>query len=160
MDFEYANSSKLPITVRNIIARDFVISDARPILNRAPSFQPMHNLLRSQHLPKREPKSPQPRLMLFLIRTPARILHDPYLMAAIERASGRRIAAAIRYKAMDDHSPNRVPLQPITQIRIDQGIIGTLPDAMVVLCYFLNLRQQLPILTLCRLPVMLGSFDQ
>ena len=94
------------MTVRTMIPHDIVTSDISPMLFSQPlhpSFQPLHNLLRRQHLPEREPKPPQPRLMLFLIRTPARILHEPSLIAPIKRTSRRCIAAAIRHDATDHH---------------------------------------------------------
>ncbi|CAF9933501.1 MAG: hypothetical protein ALECFALPRED_005616 [Alectoria fallacina] len=85
--------------------------------------------------------------MLFLIRTPTRILNEPSLKAPIERAAGRGIAAAIRHDAADDDPLDRLPFQYIAQIRIDKGIIGILADDMIGFGYTLNLRKQFPVLT-------------
>ena len=133
-----------------IPSHNLVRPDACSVLTEAsPSFQPLHHLLRRQHLAKREPKAPQPRLMLCPIRTPTRIPYKPSLISPIKRAPSRRIAAAIRHDATNNHPLNLSPFQHIAQIRIDERIIGILRYDAVVLCDFLNLGYEFPVLAAC-----------
>lgn len=85
--------------------------------------------------------------MLLFVRSSTRIRHEPCLIASIESASGRRVAAAVRHDATDYHSLNKTLRQLITQLRVDEGIVGILGDDAVVLRYFRYLRYQLPVLT-------------
>ena len=130
------------------IDHNFVTPDAQHINIRTFSlFQPPYNLRRSQHFAKREPKPPQPRLMLFLIGTPTRILHKPSLIAPIERAPGRGIAAAVRHNATNNHPLHRAPFQHILQIRINKSIIRILRHDPMLSRPLLNLRYKLPVPT-------------
>lgn len=84
--------------------------------------------------------------MLVSVRTPTRIPHEPSLIAPIESAPGSRIAAAIRHDATDHNPLDRRPFQHIAQIRIEKSVIRILRHDTVILCYFLNLRDELPVL--------------
>lgn len=97
-----------------IISHDFITPGAQRFhIGASSSFQPLDNLSCTQHLAERESKAPQTRLMLSFIGTPTGILHEPSLIAPIERASCRRIAAAIGHDAADNHPLNRFPFQYI-----------------------------------------------
>ena len=115
--------------------------------------QPLCHLICIQYLPKRKCKSSQAGLMLGLIcaRTcilhlrhapsifhvpnlsnstlfiKSRSTHQPSLITPIECASRSSVAAAVRHDSTDYYSSNALVAQDVTQIRVDECIVGVLP---------------------------------
>lgn len=64
--------------------------------------------------------------MLGLRRTRTRISDEPGLPAAVERAAGRGLAAAVRHDAADDHALDGPRLQDLRQVGVDERVVGVL----------------------------------
>lgn len=80
--------------------------------------------------------------MLRLVRAPARVSHQPSLPPAIERASCRSIAAAIRHHPAHHHPLHAPPPQSILQICIDKRIVRVLLHHRHLLPAFVRIRLQ------------------
>ena len=83
--------------------------------------------------------------MLFLVRTPTRVFHQPRLPASVECASRRSIAATIRHDAAYDHSFHLLFLQQARQVCIDECVICILWYYCLSFCLFLDLRYEFPV---------------
>ena len=92
------------------------------------STQPLTNLIRLEHLPKRISKPIDPSLMLLLTRRPASVLNKPGFKPSVERASCRSITTTIRHHATHHHSLYSLLFKYLAEVSVDEGIVGVLVD--------------------------------
>ena len=85
--------------------------------------------------------------MLLLVRTSAGVLHKPRLKPSVEGTACRGITTAIRHHTANHDLLHILLFQYVTKIRVDERIVGVLPDARTTLCFAGNLWYHLPIST-------------
>lgn len=85
--------------------------------------------------------------MLLLVRTSASILHKPRFKPSVKGTSCRSITATIRHHTADHNLLDILLFQYLTKIRVDERIVGVLPNKRTTLRFAGNLWYHLPIST-------------
>ena len=85
--------------------------------------------------------------MLLLVRTSAGVLHEPGLKPPVEGTPRGSITAAICHHTANHDLLHILLFQYLTQIRVDERIVGVLPNERTTLRFAGNLWYRLPIST-------------